>query len=109
MEFFTGPWNRQQKMGFIRNNPTEAVTLPRIEKKQIKPMEDEELTAFLNAIKGNPYELVFYVTVFTGLREGEVLGLTWDCVDFSNGTLLINKAARQGERHQGVQIQQPQE
>ena len=80
-----------QKMGFIRNNPTEAVTLPRIEKKQIKPMEDEELTAFLNAIKGNPYELVFYVTVFTGLREGEVLGLTWDCVDFSNGTLLINK------------------
>ncbi len=80
-----------QKMGFIRNNPTEAVTLPRIEKKQIKPLEDEELTAFLNAIKGNPYELVFFVTVFTGLREGEVLGLTWDCVNFSNGTLLINK------------------
>ncbi len=80
-----------QKMGFIRNNPTETVTLPRIEKKQIKPLEDKELTVFLNAIKGNPYELVFFVTVFTGLREGEVLGLTWDCVDFFNSTLLINK------------------
>lgn len=80
-----------QKLGFIRNNPTGAVTLPRIEKKQIKPMEDEELAAFLNAIKGNPYELVFFVTVFTGLREGEVLGLTWDCVDFDHGTLFINK------------------
>jgi integrase len=80
-----------QKMGFIRTNPTEAVTLPRIEKKQIKPLEDEELTAFLQAIKGHPYELVFFVTVFTGLREGEVLGLTWDCVDFEQSTLLINK------------------
>lgn len=80
-----------QKMGFIRNNPTEAVILPRIEKKQIKPMEDDQLTAFLNAIKGHPYELVFFVTVFTGLREGEVLGLTWDCVNFQTGTLLINK------------------
>lgn len=78
-------------MGFIRNNPTEAVILPRIEKKQIKPMEDDQLTAFLNAIKGHPYELVFFVTVFTGLREGEVLGLTWDCVNFQTGTLLINK------------------
>jgi hypothetical protein len=38
-----------QKMGFIRTNLTEAVTLPRIEKKQIKPLEDEELTAFLTS------------------------------------------------------------
>jgi integrase len=27
----------------------------------------------------------------TGLRQGEVLGLTWDCVDFENNTLLVNK------------------
>ena len=35
--------------------------------------------------------LVYYVTVFTGLRQSEVLGLTWDCVDFNRNTLLINK------------------
>ena len=81
-------------LGFIRNNPTEAVTLLRMEKKQIKPMEYEELTAFLDAIKGNLFELVFFVTVFTGLREGEVLGLTWNCVDFDWGTLFINKQHR---------------
>ena len=73
-----------QKMGYIRLNPLEAVTLPRIEKAQIKPMEDDDLTRFLKEIKGNPYELVFFVTVFTGLRQGEILGLTWDCVNFEN-------------------------
>ncbi len=80
-----------QKMGYIRLNPLNAVTLPRIEKPQVKPMEEEDLTRFLRAIKGNPYEQVFFVTVFTGLRQGEVLGLTWDCVNFEQNTLFINK------------------
>lgn len=80
-----------QKMGYIRSDPLAAVTLPRIERKQIKPLEDEELSAFLKEIRGNPYELVYFVTVFTGLRQGEVLGLTWDCVNFEKQTLLINK------------------
>ena len=80
-----------QKMGYIRSDPLVAVTLPRIERKQIKPLEDEELSAFLKEIRGNPYELVYFVTVFSGLRQGEVLGLTWDCVNFEKQTLLINK------------------
>ena len=31
------------------------------------------------------------VALFTGIREGEVCGLQWECVDFDNGTILIDK------------------
>lgn len=77
--------------GLLRSNPADACTLPRIEKKELKPLDEQDIPKFLKAIKGSPYEDIFIITLFTGLREGEVLGLTWDCVDFERGMLLINK------------------
>ena len=84
-----------KRMNYIRNNPLDAVIVPRVEKPNIETLEDEDMVKFLNAIKGHPDELIYYVTAFTGLRQSEVLGLTWDCVDFENNTLLINKQHNQ--------------
>ena len=77
--------------GYIRFNPAEACTLPRSEKKELKPLDEDQITAFLKIIQGHPFEDIFIVTLFTGLREGEVLGLTWDSIDFTRGILTINK------------------
>lgn len=54
-------------------------------------MDVEDIGKFLIAIQGSKYEYPLFVAVFTGLRQGELLGPTWDCVDFENGLLLINK------------------
>lgn len=85
--------------GYIRFNPAEACTLPRIEKTELKPLDEPQIAAFLKAIKGHRFEDIFIVTLFTGLREGEVLGLTWDCVDFSRGILTINKQMQLHQEH----------
>ena len=77
--------------GYIRTNPTDPCVLPRIAKKELKPLDEEQISAFLRAIQGHRFEDLFLVTLFTGMREGEVLGLTWDCVDLDKGTILINK------------------
>ena len=78
-------------VGYVRFNPADACELPRIERKEIKPLGKEETSAFLKAIRGHPFEVVYQVTLFTGMRRGEVCGLTWDCVDLEKGTILINK------------------
>ena len=80
-----------RKLGYLKTNPLDAVVLPKVEKPPLKTMEREEMVRFLDAIKGNRYEKILFVTLFTGLRQGEVLGLTWDCVSFEHNTLLINK------------------
>ncbi len=83
--------DQAMKLGMIRNNPTELCDLPKARRKEIKPMDAEKIEAFLKAIKGNKYELLYQITLFTGMRQGEVLGLTWDCVDFTHSTLYVNK------------------
>ena len=77
--------------GYLRTNPTDACVLPRVEKKQIKPLDEDQITAFLQAIRGHQFEYLFVVTLFTGMRESEALGLTWDCVNLENSTITINK------------------
>lgn len=75
--------------GYIRNNPTTACVLPRIIKKEIQPMDETQIAAFLQAIKGHRYEALFTTALFTGTREGEILGLQWPQVDLSKGTITI--------------------
>lgn len=88
----------QQAMaiGYIRTNPSAACILPRMEHKDLKPLDDTEIQQFMEAVKGHPYETLFLVALFTGMRRGEILGLTWDCVDFDCGILLVNKQLQQG-------------
>lgn len=79
------------QMGYLRDNPAERVTLPRVEKKEIHPLTDEQVKRFLQVSAGDEYEILLKVILFTGLREAEAMGLTWDCVDFKAGTVNICK------------------
>ena len=88
-------------VGYIKNNPAERVTLPRVEKTQIVPLTDQQVKAFMAACTGHDFERVFKLILFTGLREGEALGLTWDCVDFDAGTLKITKQLQKRPERDG--------
>ena len=88
-------------VGYLRVNPSDSCTLPRIVKKQVKPLDDDAIREFLKEIHGHRFELLYLVTLFTGLREGEVLGLAWDRVDFDKGTLLIDQQLQQAKDESG--------
>jgi integrase len=64
--------------GYLKVNPADKVTLPRVEKKEIHPLTDEQVKAFLDAASQDAYGIALKVILFTGLRESEALGLTWD-------------------------------
>lgn len=92
-------------LGYIARNPAAKCQLPRLEQKEIHPLDDQQVTALLSAAKGGPLEHLLNVALFTGLRQSELLGLTWDAVDFLNGTINVNKQlARAAHRASGLFI-----
>ena len=88
-------------LNYIRYNPTSACVLPKIIKKEIHPLTDQQTAQLLNLLKGSKYELPLTVDLFTGMREGELLGLMWDCVNFEKGTILIDKQLRKEQEKGG--------
>lgn len=77
--------------GYIKTNPADACILPRPVRRELKPLDEDMISAFLQAIQGHQFADLFTVTLFTGMREGEALGLLWDCVDLTKGILTIDK------------------
>jgi integrase len=79
------------ELGYLKVNPANACKLPRIEKPEIKPLDEQQIAAFLKEIDGHQFETLYILTLFSGMRQGEILGLSWQNVDFKAGTITIDR------------------
>ena len=66
-------------------------TKPVRAKDDIKFLTREEQRIFLQAAKRSHNYNQYALILETGLRTGELIGLTWDAIDFENRTLTVNK------------------
>lgn len=76
---------------YIRHNPTEACKLPKVVRPEIKPLEPDEIARMLQEAEQDTYCNLFTVAMFTGMRQGELLGLSWECVDFTTGVITVKQ------------------
>jgi integrase len=70
--------NDAVRRGLIGRNPVKAADTPREERREIEPYTIEEMAALLDAARGRRNAARWSVGLALGLRQGEVLGLTWD-------------------------------
>ena len=82
---------RAVDLSYIPRNPSDRCELPRQDRKEIHPLDDQQVAALLAAAGGNMLENLVRVALFTGMRQSELLGLTWDAVDFATGQITVNK------------------
>ena len=88
----------------ISENPCKAVSLPKVEHKEMQTIPTEQLQAFLQEAKATGVYEMYYIELATGLRRGELLGLKWTDIDWKNG---IIKVRRQVARVDGQIVEAP--
>ena len=78
---------------YIVRNPTDNTTIPKKTCTEKQVLDDNQLEKFLEALKCEPYWYdFFYVEVMTGLRRGEICGIKWSDMDFTEGTLSSERS-----------------
>ena len=81
------------------NNPAERVQPPRARKPKRKFYDDEQckiLLENLTALQNDQikYKVAIILTIFTGVRLGELMGLEWQDIDFRTGIISINRSSQ---------------
>jgi integrase len=77
------------KQEIISKNVAALVTLPKVRKRKGKSWDSEEAHRFLeSALHDNdPFYAAYILILLMGFRKGEVLGLSWDDVDFAHSEI----------------------
>lgn len=83
----------------LYSNPCERVQPPKAKKAKHRYYDDEQCQILLKNLVELPEEQIKYkvaitLTLFTGLRLGELAGLEWTDIDFNNGIVSINKCSQ---------------
>lgn len=79
------------KEHMIPNNPADDPSLQKVTLPDVTPLTDAQTIELLKESKDDRYYHVYFLCLFAGVRQGEALGLTWDCVDWKNNRITINK------------------
>ena len=61
----------------------------------MKTLTDSQVRVFLSAARGLRHEALFWMAVFTGLREGELFGLKWSDLDWQTKHLRVQRQLQQ--------------
>lgn len=60
-------------------------------KNTVNPFTLDEQKQFIKAIKGHNYEMLFLTALNSGMRQGELLALTWNDINFKHNYIKVNK------------------
>lgn len=83
--------NQALKWGYVARNVATLVDPPKVKRHEITPLDASHAGRFLDAARDDRLRALFTVGVALGLRQGELLGLRWEDVDFATGTLTVRK------------------
>lgn len=80
----------------IPSNPAARVRRPKKKEYITNPYTVDECRQLLEKIQDEKLELAITLAIYTGMRRGELLGLRWGAIDFSENLIHINHSLVRG-------------
>lgn len=85
-------FNQAEKWDLIEKNPARYATIPKEESRKRDIWDAQTLFKAIDCCKDDRLKLCMNVAFACSLRIGELLALTWDCVDISEESIMAGKA-----------------
>ena len=79
------------KSGIIGRNPAHGATVPRVSHKEMKILNDQQVSLFMMAVANSKYKTLYHLAVTTGMRFSELRGLCWSDMDWMKGTIKVSR------------------
>lgn len=88
--------NHAVKIGVLSRNPDDATIPPKPKKKEMAFFDEDQVQRFLIVAQANQLRFfpLFRLAVTTGMRQGELLGLNWDDIDWDRREIHVRRQVR---------------
>jgi integrase len=90
-----------KQLGWIKENPMFRFTKLKESKGRKRLLSLEECDRLLESCRQSKNKCLYEIVVLaivTGMRQSEILGLTWDCFDFENKIILLKDTKNGSDR-----------
>lgn len=81
--------------GYLAHNPSDGIKAPRVVQREMNFLTPDEVRALLEAADSEHYALLA-TACMTGMRQGELLALMWDDIDWRSGTIRVRRSLYRG-------------
>jgi integrase len=82
--------------GYLTRNPCDGIKAPRVRNPEMDFLIPEEVRQLLDAADPE-YRALLATAAMTGMRQGELLALQWDAIDWRGGTIRVRRSLYRGE------------
>jgi integrase len=91
-----GLLNQAVQWRVLATNPCKLVKAPRRSSPEMPTWSIDEVQRVLTAARDTPLEPLWHLALSTGMRRGELLGLTWSDIDFDRAELSVRRTLSRG-------------
>jgi integrase len=91
----------------ISRNTSQAVIKPKLIKKEMMVLDENQVQSFLLAARESRHQMIYFLAIATGLREGELLGLYWSDIDWVNRRIQIKRQLQRLPQGKGLAFSEP--